>query len=651
MFLITFGVKMSKKDYFEFVTSSRKITSQSIIGMLLSILSVYTCVYFIVTASSGTPVALAHRLMFVSLVVMMIYLSKPTGRKSWNDKFTLGAIWDFFCTVCAIACVIYYLSDLEGWQLRMFMPNMLDTIFGTILVFLILEATRRAVGLTMLFVVIFFLLLTVFTNYFPGFLRGAPTSWRRLVDILVSEQGLFSEPIQTMASYIILFLLFGTILEESGAGKYFIDIAYSVGGRFTAGPAKTAVIASALFGSISGSSVSNVVSTGCFTIPLMKATGISPEEAGATEAVASTGGNYMPPIMGAVAFVMAQYLRVPYITIVGHAIIPALLYYMALLLYVHFSGKKRGMVPLKPENLPSAKKSIIEGGHLILSLVCLVVFLIFGYTTTMGAFWGVLVLFLLTFVRKGTRLKPIQMVRAFEKTAKMVLSVGSACAAAGIIIGCMYASGLSLSLSNIIIDLAHNNVLVVLILTAVFSLILGCGMPSVGVYLILVMTIIPALTQMGITPMAAHFFAFYFAVVSNITPPVCVAAFAGAAIAGASPMKTGFKAFVIGSAAYIIPFLFVYHPATLGIGTPGEIAIACIDGTIAIFGLAACIVGFVIFRLNIIERLIGLAICLLVTAPHMATNITAYTLLVIMIAVQFVKYKKNQTPKVGEVLA
>ena len=377
----------------------------------------------------------------------------------------------------------------------------------------------------------------------------------------------------------------------------------------------------------------------------------SPEEAGATEAVASTGGNYMPPIMGAVAFVMAQYLRVPYITIVGHAIIPALLYYMALLLYVHFSGKKRGMVPLKPENLPSSKKSIIEGGHLILSLVCLVVFLIFGYTTTMGAFWGVLVLFFLTFVRKGTRLKPIQMVRAFEKTAKMVLSVGSACAAAGIIIGCMYASGLSLSLSNIIIDIAHNNVLVVLILTAVFSLILGCGMPSVGVYLILVMTIIPALTQMGITPMAAHFFAFYFAVVSNITPPVCVAAFAGAAIAGASPMKTGFKAFVIGSAAYIIPFLFVYHPATLGIGTPGEIVIACIDGVIAIFGLAACIVGFVISRLNIIERLIGLAICLLVTAPHMATNITAYTLLAIMVVVQFVKYKRNQIPKVGEALA
>lgn len=631
---------MSKKNYLEYVLSTNKITSQAIIGVMLSVLSVFACVYFIVTAQAGTPVAIAHRLMFVAFVIMMIYLSRPTGRKAWNDKFSFGVIWDLFCTICAVACVIYYLSDLEGWQLRMFNPSVTDTIFGTILVFLILEATRRTVGLTMLFVVIFFLLLTVFTNYFPGFLRGAPTSWKRLVDILVSEQGIFSEPIQTMASYIILFLLFGTILEESGAGKYFIDIAYSIGGRFTAGPAKTAVIASALFGSISGSSVSNVVSTGCFTIPLMKATGISPEEAGATEAVASTGGNYMPPIMGAVAFVMAQYLRVPYITIVAHAVIPALLYYFALLLYVHFSGKKRGMVPLKPENLPSARKSIMEGGHLILALVCLVVFLVFGYTTTMGAFWGVLVLFALTFVRKGTRLKPFKMVRAFEKTAKMTLSVGSACAAAGIIIGCMYASGLSLSLSNMIIGIAHNNVLAVLILTAIFSLILGCGMPSVGVYLILVTTIIPALTQMGVSPMAAHFFAFYFAVVSNITPPVCVAAFAGAAIAGASPMKTGFKAFVIGSAAYIIPFLFVYHPATLGIGSALDITIACIDGAIAIFGLACCVVGYTVVPLNVLERIISLAICLLVTAPKPITNIIAYFLFALMLVIQFVRYRR-----------
>ena len=642
---------MSKKNYLEYVLSTNKITSQAIIGVMLSVLSVFACVYFIVTAQAGTPVAIAHRLMFVALVIMMIYLSRPTGRKAWNDKFSFGVIWDLFCTALAVACVIYYLSDLEGWQLRMFNPSVTDTIFGTILVFLILEATRRTVGLTMLFVVIFFLLLTVFTNYFPGFLRGAPTSWKRLVDILVSEQGIFSEPIQTMASYIILFLLFGTILEESGAGKYFIDSAYSIGGRFTAGPAKTAVIASALFGSISGSSVSNVVSTGCFTIPLMKATGISPEEAGATEAVASTGGNYMPPIMGAVAFVMAQYLRVPYITIVAHAVIPALLYYFALLLYVHFSGKKRGMVPLKPENLPSARKSILEGGHLILALVCLVVFLVFGYTTTMGAFWGVLVLFALTFVRKGTRLKPFKMVRAFEKTAKMTLSVGSACAAAGIIIGCMYASGLSLSLSNIIIGIAHNNVLAVLILTAIFSLILGCGMPSVGVYLILVTTIIPALTQMGVSPMAAHFFAFYFAVVSNITPPVCVAAFAGAAIAGASPMKTGFKAFVIGSAAYIIPFLFVYHPATLGIGSALDITIACIDGAIAIFGLACCVVGYTVVPLSILDRIISLAICLLVTAPKPITNIIAYTLFVLMLVIQFVRYKKINGTGTKEALA
>lgn len=625
---------MNKQSYLEYALSNRKLTPQVVIGVILSILSVFTCVYFLVTASSGTPVAIAHRLMFVSLVIMMVYLSNPTGRKNWNDKFNAWTVWDFFCTACAVACVIYYLSDLEGWQLRMFTPSVLDTIFGSILVFLVLEATRRTVGLTMLFVVLFFIILTVFTNYFPGFLKGAPTSWKRLVDILVSEQGIFSEPIQSMASYIILFLLFGTILEESGAGRYFIDIAYSIGGRFTAGPAKTAVLASALFGSISGSSVSNVASTGCFTIPLMKSTGIDGEEAGATEAVASTGGNYMPPIMGAVAFVMAQYLKVPYIKIVGYAVIPALLYYVALLLYVHFAGKKRGMVPLEAENLPKVGKSLLEGGHLILALVCLVVFLIFGYTTSMGAFWGVVVLFALTFVRKGTRLKPFQIIRAFEKTTRMTLSVGTACAAAGIIIGCMYSSGLSISLSNIIISIAHGNVLAVLLLTAVFSLILGCGMPSVGVYLILVTTIIPALTGMGVTPVAAHFFAFYFAVVSNITPPVCVAAFAGAAIAGASPMKTGFKAFLIGSSAYVIPFLFVFHPATLGLGSVPEIAIAIIDGLIAVSALSVCIAGFALTKASWIERIICLSICLLVTAPMALSNYIAYALFALEIVIQ-----------------
>lgn len=292
--------------------------------------------------------------------------------------------------------------------------------------------------------------------------------------------------------------------------------------------------------------------------------------------------------------------------------------------------------------LPSLKKGILEGGHLILALVCLVIFLIYGYTTSMGAFWGVVTLFLLTFVRKDTRLKPRQMIRSFEKTARTAISVGIACAAAGIIIGCMYSSGLSVSLSSIIIKAADGSLLVTLIYTALFSLVLGCGMPSVGVYLILVTTIIPAMTQMGVTPIAAHFFAFYFAVISNITPPVCVAAFAGAAIAEASPMKTGFKAFVIGIAAYVIPFLFVYHPATLAIGTAGEIAVAVINGVVAVMCLAVCVAGYISRKLNVFERVMAFAVCMLVVAPFAASNLIAYSIFTVIAVFQIIAWLRRR---------
>lgn len=631
-----------KIGFFEYITKQKKWSIYSVMAAVLSIISTTMVVYFLVTSNNGTPVAIAHRLLFVLFIMLLAFAVRPTKRKHWYEPLNIWSIYDFLCMALAIICVVYYIGDLDNWQLRMFRPSQMDTIMGTIFIFLVLDITRRAVGMTMFCVVLFFILQTRFANYFPGFLNTAPTSWVRMVDILVSEQGIFSEPVQSMASYIILFLLFGAILEESGAGKYFINIAYSIGGRFTAGAAKTACISSALFGSVSGSSVSNVVSTGCFTIPLMKETGYSPEEAGATEAVASTGGNYMPPIMGAVAFVMAQYLKVPYINIVKYAIIPALLYYIALLVYIHFDGLKKNARAMDKDSLPSLKKNLIEGGHLMLALVCLVIFLVFGYTTSMGAFWGVLTLFALTFVRKETRLKPVQIIKAFEKTAQTAISVGIACAAAGIIIGCMYSSGLSISLSSIILKAANGSLLITLVYTAIFSLILGCGMPSVGVYLILVSTIIPTLVTMGVTPVAAHFFAFYFAVVSNITPPVCVAAFAGAAIAEASPMKTGFKAFTIGAASYIIPFLFVYHPATLAIGTAGEVAIACVDGVIAVTSLAVCVAGYISRPLKVYERILAFMVCILVVMPYPISNYIAYAIFAVVVMPQIISFIKNK---------
>lgn len=626
----------NKKEsgYLEYFLASRRITPRSVLALFLSALSLLMTLYFLMTAYFGAPVGIAHRFLFLLFVLLFAFFLFPTKRKKWSDKINAWFFWDLFLALCALGVGVYFLSDLDGWQMRFFQPNLYDTIAGSVLIALVLIVTRRTVGTTMACVAGFFILHTHFANYFPGFLKTAPTSWKRMVDVLVSDQGILSEPIQSMASYIILFLVFGALLEQTGAGQYFIDMAYSIGGRFTAGPAKTAAISSALFGSISGSSVSNVVSTGCFTIPLMKSVGYSGTEAGALEAVASTGGNYMPPIMGAVAFIMAQYLKVPYIQVVQNAIIPALLYYIALMATIHFNGKRKNLQPTDKSQLPSFWKTLKNGGHLLLSLVVLVYFLIRGYTAVMAAFWGILVLFVLSFIRKDTRITPRRMIAAFEKTTKTAVTVGMACACAGIIVGCMFSSGLSARLSTIIIDAAGGNLFVTLLYTALISLVLGCGMPSVGVYLVLVTTVIPALVDLGVMPVAAHFFAFYFAVISNITPPVCVAAFAGAAIAEAPPMKTGIKAFVFGIAAYIIPFLFVYNPALLWVGSAGSIIVSCVHGLLSVVSLACAINGFLFKRMSPLERLLAFAAAVMLVIPDMTCDIIGYALAAVTIVLQ-----------------
>lgn len=591
-------------------------------------------VYFLMTSYFGAPVAVAHRLIFLLFILLLVFMLHPLGKKNWDDDFKWYNAIDVLCVLAVLFVGYHYLSDIDGWQMREFRPTVMDTIASVIIVVLVLEATRRTVGLTMVFVSLFFILHTLFANKFPGVLKTAPTKFRRLMDLMISSQGILSEPIQSMASYIIIFLLFGALLEQTGAGKIFIDLAYSIGGRYTAGPAKTAIISSALFGSISGSAVANVVSTGTFTIPLMKGLGYKPEEAGAIESVASTGGNYMPPIMGAVAFLVAQYLGIPYIKIVGYAVIPALLYYLALMFMIHFDGRRKGFMPLHSSELPSFWSSFKRGWHLILSIIILVYFLIRGFTATKAAFWGALVLFLLSFIKKETRVSPRNMIKVFEGTAKTSITVGMACACAGIIMGCMITSGLGVKLSRIIIAISGGHLVVALLLTALISLILGCGMPSVGVYLILVTTIIPALTKMGVTPLAAHFFCFYFAVVSNITPPVCVAAFAGAAIAGAQPMKTGLQACKFGIAAYLIPFLFVYNNAILAYGPVKDIIFGSLFAVVGIVSLASLVARYLVRCNTILESVLMLVATVLTFLPGYVSSIIGTVLLAVAVLLQ-----------------
>lgn len=633
---------LQESSFFEIFLASRKINFKTIMALIITSVSTLMTLYYFMTAYYGAPTGILHRFLFLFFILILSFLLFPLKRKLWSSKINVFFFIDVILLILTMVVAVYVLNDIQGWQMRFYRPSPTDTIIGIIGIFLVIEATRRTIGIAMVFVTAFFIIHTLFANYFPSFLYTAPTSLKRLVDVLFNVVGIFSMPLQAMASYVILFLLFGTLLVRSGAGKFFINMAYSISGRLTGGPAKTAVLSSALFGSISGSSVANVVTTGSFTIPLMKSTGYSALSAGAIEAVASTGGNFMPPIMGAVAFIMAQYLGIPYIKIIIYGTIPAILYFFSLIMMVHFEAKKQDVKSLPKAELPSLKDTFIKGGHLLLAIVILVIFLIRGYTATMAAFWGILITFILSFFRKETQLNPVRLISAIEEASRKAIIVGMACACAGIIIGCLYSSGLGIRLTGIIVQAAGGRLWLALIYTMFTSLLLGMGMTSVGVYLILVIVVTPALVEMGVKPIAAHMFAFYFGVISNITPPVCVAAFAAAAISGASPMRTGFKAFQMGIASYIIPFMFVYNPSILMIGKAHNVLLSAIIGLLGVAFLASSTVGWLFNKLSTIERIILLASAVLLIVPKLEVGILGFAMGSVVIYMQKKAFEKRK---------
>lgn len=624
---------MLKLSIFETILSGRQSIGKTVLALIISSIAVSMTLYYILTAYFGAPMGIVHRSIFVIYILILTFFIHPLKRKSWDDINPYFYV-DLTFIFISFGIGTYILYDVNAWQLRWYNPTLMDTIVGSICIILVLEATRRTVGIGMVCITGFFIFHAIFSGDFPSLLKTPPTNWVKLIDVLFSDHGIFSLPIQAMASYIILFLTFSSLLLRSGAGNFFVDLAYSIAGRTTGGPAKTAVLASTGFGSLSGSSVANTVTTGSFTIPLMKSTGYNPVTAAAIEAVASTGGNYMPPIMGVVAFLIAQFMGIPYLQVCKHALIPALLYFFAIQMMVHFEAKRQGVKPLAKEDLPSFKNTLIQGGHLLLTLVALIIFLVAGYTAMMAAFWGIVTVFLLSFIRKETRLTPVNFISGLEEASKAAITVGIACACAGLIMGSLYASGLGMMITNSIVKAAGGMLWLTLIYTMILSLLLGMGMTSVGVYLTLLTVVIPALENMGVTPIAAHMFCFYFGVISNITPPVCVAAFAGAAIAGAPPMKTGWKAFQLGIAAYIIPFLFIYNPSILMLGSSWVILLSTITCVCGIVFLASGVVGWLLRKASFPERILMVTAALLLIRSGMVTDIAGFMLMGIVVLVQ-----------------
>lgn len=594
-----------KQSILEFLLAQEKGLGRYWLETLVCLLSICLSIYHMFVAYAGSLEAHAFRSTHLAFVIVLCFLLRPLGRASWTAPRNKWFTVDMLLVLLVVAVQVYTLWDLDAFIFRRGDLTDMDILAGTVFLMLLLEATRRAVGWAMVLIAGFVIVQTAFSDYFFGIFYGPPSSWFTIMDYLfMRENGIFGIPIMVMATYIFLFILFGAILVRSGAGRFFINVALALTGSKTGGPAKAAVVSSCLMASVSGSAVANVVTTGSFTIPLMKRIGYRPHFAGAVEACASSGGQIMPPVMGAAAFVIAEFLNVPYLTVALAGLVPAVIYFFSVFVMVHFEARKRQLATIAPSELPNLKAELKRGGHLFISILIIIVLLVVGYTPMYAAFWAIMSIFVLSSLRKETRMSPVDIFSALEEGARTAVSVSVACAAAGIIIGCVFVSGLGLKFTSVIVSVAGGNLWIALVLTMIASLILGMGLTTTAVYITLAALVIPAVVKMGVVPIAAHLFAFYFGLVSAITPPVALASFAAAGIAGSNPMQTGFHSCRLGIAKYILPFVFVFAPGMLFEGTWDQITLAIVGGFAGIFALTVTTEGWLLQKVGLPMRIL-----------------------------------------------
>lgn len=578
------------------------------------------------TAIFGVLDAHLQRTIHLCFGLVLIFLLYP-ARKSWSRE-KMNPL-DAILAVLSVVATMYLVVNYKELVTRAGMNTPTDIAIGVIGVLLVFEATRRTVGWPMLTVALVFLAYAFLGPYMPGILAHRGVSFDELVSHLYfTTEGIFGVPMGVSSTFIFLFILFGAYLDATGLGKFFIDFANALAGWAVGGPAKVAVLSSGLMGTVSGSSVANVAGTGSFTIPMMKKLGYRPSFAGAVEAAASTGGQLMPPVMGAAAFLMAEFVGVPYIEVVKAAVIPALLYYTGIWLSVHYEAKKYGLKGTPREELPKFGPLLREKGHLALPLIVIVYLLVTGYTPMRAALYAIGLTIVCACLRKNTRITFKQFVEGLIVGAQSVLGVLIACASAGIIIGVVTKTGVGLKLATALLDLAGGKMLPAMFFTMITSLILGMDVPTTANYVITSTIAAPALVQMHVPVLAAHMFAFYFGIVADVTPPVALAAYAGAGIAGANPMKTGVTAAKLAIAAFVVPYIFVLAPQLLMINaTAPTILMAMVTAIIGMWGLSLAMIGFCQHPLNVLQRIaffIG-GLCLII--PGSMTDLIGIVIL------------------------
>ena len=597
--------------------------------------------YHLYTGAFGAPEALLHRSIHLMFTMVLIFFLYPLSKEKGAHLSRLG---DFVLLGIALGGILYLFFNYEYFITRYPYVHPLsaaDMAVGILFVLALLEAARRSIGLAMPITAIAFLIYAYIGPYLPGLLRHAGFNTEVIIDQLyMTTEGIFGIPLGVSATYVILFVIFGVFLEKSGTGQFFMELAAATTGKAAGGPGKIAVVSSGLFGTISGSAVANVMVTGQFTIPMMKRTGFQPHFAGAVEATASTGGQIMPPVMGAAAFVMAEFMGIPYLTVCKHAIIPAILYYLSVFMAVHFEAVRtdlRGMTDVPPR-LASV---LLSRGHLLFPVVVMLYILFEGYTPMYACIFSIIAAILLANVKRETRMGFKKILDALEEGARGTLQVACACACAGIIIGIVNLTGLGLKFTGFVLYLAGESLAPALLFTMIAGIILGMGLPTTAAYIVMAALLVPGLVKLGIVPIAAHMFAFYYAIISAITPPVALAVYAGAGLAGSNIWKTGLAAVRIGAPGFIIPFMFAYEPSLLFVGSAWEILSTFISASIGVIMLAGGLIGWFAWKTNIMERLLLVAGAVLLIKPGIYTDIVGLIFLGIVIVMQRARKKKE----------
>ena len=615
------------------------------IAMVVALVGIGLSVFQLYTAGIVAMTAMRHRSVFLGCILVLAFLTKPLYKGARKDRLSVALVVDLLLAALSVAVMAYIFIDLDGIFERQGDWSRLDFAVGVTVVLLVLEATRRVIGINLMAIAILFLLFGYFGPYMPEIIIHKGYSIDRMATTLsLTTEGIFGLPTGVASTFVFIFILFGAFLAETGAGTFFINLSYSITGRYSGGPAKTAVIASGFMGSVAGSAVANVVATGSFTIPMMKKIGYKPRVAAAVEAAASTGGQLMPPIMGAGAFLMAEFTQTPYLEIIKIAFIPAVLYFFSVILFVHFEAQKEGIWGLPKEQLPKLGETIKQGLHFLIPVAILIVVLVMNYSPMMAGFIAIISLYLTAFLRKESRISFKGLLKTLEQGARNAVVVAVACAAAGIIVGVVNLTGTGLRFSSLIVSLSQGIPLLALALVAFTSLLLGMGLPVTASYIVLVILAGPGLMELGIPLLTAHMIVFWYSQDANVTPPVALESYAASGIAGSNPMETALTSWKLAKGLYIMPVIMAYHPPFLLNGTFWQIVQVMIFAVCAIIAFVACMERFFLIRMTWFETILWTISALMLVWNNTGVNYAGLLLFASLILFQVFQKKRVGSP-------